>query len=239
MSFDFQASYNELNPDDDDYRFYACLALDSGARAAVDLGCGTGTLARLLASQGVDVLAVDPDEAMLQVARAKDHVGNVEWRLGDSRDLGAETADFAVMSGHVAQVFTDDESWLNTLNDLHHALKPGGILAFESRNPNARKWEGWTRDQTLRVLGTPDGDVEFWHETVSVALPLVAYDTFTRNLRTHEEQVNRDVLSFRDETRLRTSLNDCGFEVTEVFGNWNRQPAAEDQPELIVLARRR
>lgn len=242
VPFDFQASYDDLNPDDEDYRFYAGLAVERNVRTAVDLGCGTGTLARLLAAQGIDVLAVDPDSEMLRVARAGDlaeaATGSIEWRLGDSSDLDADVADFAVMSGHVAQVFTDDESWLRTLQDLHRALKAGGILAFESRNPGARRWEEWTRARTLRTVQTPEGPVEFWHETVNADLPLVSYDTCTRNLRTHEEQVDRDVLSFRDEARLRASLHRSGFEVTAVFGTWDGQPSSESRPELIVQARK-
>jgi 2-polyprenyl-3-methyl-5-hydroxy-6-metoxy-1,4-benzoquinol methylase len=75
MGFDFQAAYDELNPADDDYRFYAALAASAGVSRAVDLGCGTGTLARMLASRGAGVTGVDPDPEMLRVARSKDPEG--------------------------------------------------------------------------------------------------------------------------------------------------------------------
>ncbi len=242
VSFDFQGNYSELNPDDRDYRFYARLATDRGIRTAIDLGCGTGTLARLLAEGGIDVIAIDPDPAMLRVARSEGTpahpFGAIEWRLGYSRNLDDGVADFAVMSGHVAQVFTDDESWLNALADLHRALVPGGVLAFESRNPSARKWQEWNREATLRTVATPDGEIEFWHETVSAELPLVAYDTFTKNLRTQEQEVNRDVLAFRDENALRSSVESVGFVVTDVLGDWDGSPAEDTAPELIVIASR-
>lgn len=242
MTIDFQASYDELNPNDHDYRFYADLAAERGTQKAIDLGCGTGTLARLLAAQGIEVMAVDPDPDMLRVAASKDVAratsGQIHWLLGYSDVLEPECADLAVMSGHVAQVFTDDESWLNALIDLHHALVPGGVLAFESRNPAARRWTDWNRDATLRTLTTPDGDIEFWHETVSAELPLVAYDTFTRNLRTQEQRANRDLLAFRDEHELRSSVERVGFVVTDVLGNWDRRSVDETAPELIVIASR-
>jgi hypothetical protein len=79
------------------------------------------------------------------------------------------------------------------------------------RNPAAKAWERWTRDATLRTLDTHEGPVEFWHETAWVSLPLVAYDTFTRNLRTGEEESNRDVLAFRDVASLIGSLEKTGF----------------------------
>lgn len=242
MAFDFQAAYDELNPADDDYRFYAQFAASRGTRRAIDLGCGTGTLARLLSSRGIDVIGVDPDPEMIRVARSKPPVagpaGSIEWRLGYSDVLDTATADLAVMSGHVAQVFTDEMSWQQALTDLRRALTEGGTLAFESRNPARRKWEEWNRAATLRTVETPDGVVEFWHETVCVDLPLVTYDTFTRNLRTGELTANRDVLAFRDEDQIRASVEAAGFVVTDVVGDWDRSPTSTDAPELIVIADR-
>jgi SAM-dependent methyltransferase len=199
VSFDFHWAYDELNPADDDYRFYATLAATAGVSRAVDLGCGTGKLARMLAIGAGSVTGIDPDPEMLRVARSRDPEGRIDWRLGYSDVIDSDSAEFAVMSGHVAQVFVEDTAWLDALRNLHRALVPGGMLAFESRNPAARTWEAWTHELTLRTLETPDGAVEFWHETAAVDLPRVSYDTLTRNLRTGEATVDRDVLAFRDE----------------------------------------
>jgi SAM-dependent methyltransferase len=238
VSFDFQAAYDELNPGDDDYRFYAALARSIGASRAVDLGCGTGTLARMLAASAASVTGVDPDPEMLRVARSKDVNREVGWRLGHSDVLEPGSADFAVMSGHVAQVFVEDGAWLDALRDLHRTLVPGGLLAFESRNPAARTWEAWTRELTLRTVQAPEGAVEFWHETAAVDLPRVSYDTLTRNLRTGEVATTRGVLAFRDEQTLRVSLEGAGFRVDHVYGDWDRTAPAAASPELIVIARR-
>ncbi len=142
------------------------------------------------------------------------------------------------MSGHVAQVFTEDNAWLAALGDLRRALVEGGLLAFESRNPGARKWEAWTRERSLRTVETPEGTLEFWHETAVVDLPLVSYDTLTRNLRTGEAIKSRDVLAFRDERALRASLEHAGFKVGNVCGDWDQAPRSAAAPELIVIARK-
>ena len=83
MGFDFQAAYDELNPADDDYRFYAALAASAGVSRAVDLGCGTGALARMLASGGASVTGVDPDpdDAPGRPRRGTPG-GRIDWRLG-------------------------------------------------------------------------------------------------------------------------------------------------------------
>ena len=238
VSFDFQAAYDELNPADDDHKFYAALAGVAGVSRAVDLGCGTGTLARMLAAGGASVTGIDPDPEMLRVARVKDQEGRVDWRLGYSDIIESESAEFAVMSGHVAQVFTGEDAWLAVLRDLYRALVPGGLLAFESRNPGAREWESWTRELTLRTVETPDGPVEFWHETAAVDLPLVSYDTLTRNLSAGEANSSPDVLAFRDEQALRASVEHVGFEIDHVYGDWDHTAPTATSPELIMIARR-
>ncbi|WP_250003569.1 class I SAM-dependent methyltransferase [Actinoplanes sp. M2I2] len=239
MALDFAAAYDELNPDDRDHRFYAARAAELGATRVLDLGCGTGALSLRLASGGLTVVGIDPDAGMLRTAARRPGADRVDWRLGYSDRAGTASADFAVMSGHVAQVFVDDAQWSRTLRDLHRALVPGGTLAFESRNPSARAWERWTREATLRTVDAPEGPVEFWHETAEVTLPLVAYDTLTRSRRTGEETSNREVLAFRDAPTLVRDLEAAGFETVSLYGDWTRSPLTPAAPEIIVTARRR
>lgn len=239
VPFDFQAAYDQLNADDHDYRFYAGVAQELRAQHVLDLGCGTGTLARLLASHGHAVVGIDPDPGMLRVARSKPGAENVDWRLGYCDSADSAWADLAIMSGHVAQVFVAEESWEGALQHLHRALRVGGTLAFETRNPRARGWERWTRAATLRTVHTGEGAVEFWHETVSVDLPQVTYDTFMRNLPSGKETCDRNILAFRDHDALGGSLLRAGYEVSGVFGDWTRGPVTDESPEIITIARRR
>ncbi len=60
-------------------------------RRALDLACGTGTLALILADRGWDVVGLDRSEPMLAIARAKaeaaDTAGRIAFVLGDMRNL--------------------------------------------------------------------------------------------------------------------------------------------------------
>lgn len=239
VPFDFQAAYDQLNADDHDYRFYAAVTHELRAEHVLDLGCGTGTLARLLASNGHTTVGIEPDPDMLRVARSKPGAEKVDWRLGYSDSADPGSADLAIMTGHVAQVFVEEESWQGVLQHLNRALRVGGTLAFETRNPRARGWERWTREATLRTVPTEEGAVEFWHETVSVALAQVTYDTFTRNLISGNETCDRNVLAFRDPDAIGGSLLRAGYEVTHMFGDWSRAPVTDESPEIIIIARRK
>lgn len=71
----------------------------------LDLGCGTGTFALILARRGVEVVAVDPARASLDVARAKPGADRVRWVHGDATAVPTELrgrVDLAVMTGNVA-----------------------------------------------------------------------------------------------------------------------------------------
>jgi len=63
--------YDPLDPDRSDLDAYVAMVEEFGARSVLDIGCGTGTLACLLARRGLTVTAVDPAAASLAVARTK------------------------------------------------------------------------------------------------------------------------------------------------------------------------
>jgi ubiquinone/menaquinone biosynthesis C-methylase UbiE len=67
----------------------ACLPVERGGRA-VDLGCGTGRHAALLAQRFDEVLAVDISEPMLSLARRHRPVGNIRYEHRDLHDVTPE-----------------------------------------------------------------------------------------------------------------------------------------------------
>ncbi len=65
------AVYDALDPDRSDLNVYAAIVTELGAQLVLDMGCGTGTFALMLAERGVDVVGLDPAGASLDVARGK------------------------------------------------------------------------------------------------------------------------------------------------------------------------
>lgn len=133
--------YDTLDPDRSDLDAYIAIVDELDARSVLDVGCGTGTFACMLAGRGVEVVGIDPALASLEVARRKPAADRVRWIHGDATTLPALQVDAAFMTGNVAQVFVTDESWTATLRDIHAALRPGGSLVFETRVPSERAWE--------------------------------------------------------------------------------------------------
>lgn len=104
-----------------------------GARTLLDLGCGTGRHAALLAERGYDVVGVDRSPAMLAEARARKGTGGrMEFVEGDVRSvrLGREF-DVVVSLFHVMSYQTTNDDLLAALSTLRAHLAPGGLFIFD------------------------------------------------------------------------------------------------------------
>jgi SAM-dependent methyltransferase len=224
--------YDPLDPDRRDLDAYLALARELGARSVLDVGCGTGTFAVLLAAEGLDVVGVDPAAASLDVARGKPGAGRVRWLHGDATTLPPLQVDLATMTGNVAQVFLTDDDWAATLGGVRAALAPGGHLVLETRDPARRYWERWTREHTHARTDVPGfGVVETWTEVTDLSLPLVTFHgTFV--LADGRELHSDSTLRFRGHDEVEVSLEAAGFVVEQVRD-------APDRPglEWVFVAR--
>lgn len=226
--------YDPLDPDRGDLDVYAAMAAQFGARSVVDIGCGTGTFACLLVGRGLAVTAADPAAASLDIARGKPGADRVRWILGYATDLPPLQADLATMTGNAAQEIVDDQDWTSTLEATHTALRPGGRLVFETRDPAARAWLEWNHEQSyLRTVIPGIGGVQRWFEVTGVSDDLVrfrgTYIFESDGLRLTPESV----LRFRTRDEVSASLAAAGYLLEEV-----RQ--APDRPgrEMVFIARR-
>ena len=227
--------YDPLDPDRGDLDVYVALVDELGARSVLDIGCGTGTFACMLARRGIDVTAVDPAAASLDVARAKSGADTVRWLHGDATSLPAAARRRGVhdrkcrpglphrrrLARHVTAVQRD-------------ALRPGGVLVFETRDPARRAWEQWTPELTRTIVDLPDiGVVESWEEVIEVSGDLVTFRSMTSFRRDAAEIESVSTLRFRGRREVEASLLEEGFQLSEVRD-------APDRPgrELVFLARR-
>lgn len=225
--------YNVFDDDRSDLDLYRAVAREVGARRVLDVGCGTGTLALLLAGDGLDVVGVDPAGASLDVARAKPGADRVTWLHGDATTLPPLAVDLATMTGNVAQVFLADDDWSATLRGVRDALVPGGHLVLETRRLEARAWEAWAAGDGGGARDVPGvGRVVEAFAVTEVALPLVSFRSVFR-FPDGREVASSSTLRFRSLDEVRASLAAAGLDVVDVRD-------APDRPgrEHVVLARR-
>ncbi|KJK45812.1 methyltransferase type 11 [Lentzea aerocolonigenes] len=216
--------YDAFDGPRDDLALYTGIADEVGAASVLDVGCGTGSLAVLLAESGRSVVGVDPALASLEIARAKD--SRVTWIHGDATSLPPLAVDLVTMTGNVAQVFLGDD-WEATLRGVHRALRPGGHFVFETRRPERRAWEDWARTKPRVLVG-----VREQLELINVSLPFVSL----RHIYSFPDGTaitSNSTLRFRSRAEVEQSLVRCGFKIADVRD-------APDRPgrEYVFLAQK-
>jgi SAM-dependent methyltransferase len=139
----------------------AALVAEGVVRGRVlDIGCGTGENALLVASRGLDVVGIDGASRAIDAARAKASERGIEVRflVGDALGLPALGGRFdTVIDSGLFHTFSDDAR-VAYLRSLSSVLVPGAslfVLCFSDSEPN---WGGprrVTRDDLLRTFRTP------------------------------------------------------------------------------------
>lgn len=148
-------------------RYHELIAKQPNLRAAieairpvkgldvVDLGAGSGRLTAVLAEVAGSVIALDAQEAMLQVtAERLRHAGHSNWRTGvaDHRSLPLEnqSADLIVSGWSICYLGSDElleweQNIRQVIGEIKRVLRPGGTVilfetmgtGFETPNPPA------------------------------------------------------------------------------------------------------
>ena len=213
---------------------YLAVADEFHAHSVLDLGCGTGNLACRLAALGKEVVGVDPAAASLAVAKRKAYADRVRWIPGTVAQIKGLDADLITMTGNVAQVFVQDEEWMTTLHACRDALRPGGRLVFEVRDPAKEAWKGWNREQSYKTIEASSiGIVESWVELVNVQLPLVSFRYTFVFRKDGSVMTSESTLRFRTRSEIAETLSRAQFTVESVRD-------APDRPglEFVFIAHR-
>jgi SAM-dependent methyltransferase len=210
-----------------DLPFYVGLAAELHAARVADIGCGTGLLCNLLAHGGREVIGVEPEQTMLSLAGDQEHSNDISWIHGTAEQLPSGWADLVIMTGHVAQYFLDDQAWADTLAHARRALRAGGRVGFEFRNPQIDAWKHWQSDGpvptsrgTVRQEVERDGDL------------ITHIDHWTQGENTW---TTSETLRFPSWPSIMFGLDAAGLSVERSWGDWDRSPINANSPEWIIL----
>ena len=148
---DFAETYDRLmSLSAGSFRAYIESVLPQAGHRAVDLGCGTGHHASILATRFQEVLAVDISSPMLEIARARRASPNISYELRDLRDVTPEKDGrfdlvFSAFTLHHVPDLDD------TLRQIRALVAPRGrvvLLDNVAPTPAVPRW--WFRREALR-----------------------------------------------------------------------------------------
>jgi ubiquinone/menaquinone biosynthesis C-methylase UbiE len=210
------------------------LGLPVGSRV-LDVPCGQGRHAHLLAEAGFDVDGLDYSAELLAVARRRGTGSTLRYTKGDMRKMpGRWTRRFDV----VLNLFTSFGFFAHPADDARviaefaRVLKRGGILV----------WHGGSRDGVMaRFLAkdwwtTTDGTL-FAQEREFDALSGVL--TVRSTWRSHRRQgVREHRLRLYTATKLAELCADAGLVVEQAYDGFNDRPLSRSSSEMLLIARK-
>lgn len=97
----------------------------------LEIGCGSGHLAKLLFEKGYSITGIDLYEEMLQIARQR--LPKVEFLQQDIRHLKLErNFDAIIAMGRMFTYMTTNEDVEQSIYSIAACLNPGGIFLFDN-----------------------------------------------------------------------------------------------------------
>ena len=210
------------------------LQLPAGARV-LDVPCGQGRHAHLLAEAGFDVDGLDYSAPLLERAKARGTGPTLRYTRGDMRKLpGRWTGRFDAVVNLFTSFgfFTDPGDDARVIAEFARVLKPGGTLV----------WHGGSRDGVVarflaRDWWTSRNGTMIGHERSFDPLSGVLTIRSTwRGPRTHGEREHR--IRLYTATRLAELCAAAGLIVEQAFDGWRDRPLRRTSSEMLLMARK-
>lgn len=207
-------------------------------RTAVDLACGTGSVALLLAQRGLQVTGVDMSEEMLCVAaqKAQNRENRPLFVCQRLQELQLPKGiDLAVCALDSLDYITDPADCAEAIRRIYKALNPGGCFIFDVNTPEKlRAMDG-------QVFLDEDDDVYcVWRGAFDEGTNICSYgmDLFQREgevwVRSFEE--HREYAYSAQQ--LRRYLKAAGFTSVAVYADCRMEAPAPGEQRIYIKARK-
>ena len=215
-------------------RLLEVLELHSGARV-LDVPCGQGRHAHLLAEAGFDVTGLDLSGHLLALARKRGTGSRLRYHKGDMRALPTR---WRSRFDAIINVFTSFGFFAHPADDgqvireFAKALRPGGALVWHGGSRDgicarfiARDW--WT---------TTDGTLIGHERGFDPLSGILTVRSTIRGVGRSTEREHR--IRLYTATRLAELCADVGLVVEQAWDGWSLKPLTRGSAEMLLVARK-
>ncbi len=232
---------------DDDIDMYLNFAERTGG-PVLELGVGTGRLARVFVQAGYRVVGIDGSQDMLDICRAKfsdDETPLIDLLLGDIEDFKTEERfNLAVSAANSFGHLLSHDQQRKALSHTRDHLQQKGLLILDLDNPERRlavEREGelalqWTRTNPKTGNTIVKLVSSYFEHSKQLQHYTFIYDEMDKNGAVTRRLASFPLrYSFRAEIEL--LLEATGYLVESVYGGYELEEFDHDSDRIIVVAR--
>ena len=221
--------------------------------SVLDLGCGTGTLTRMLAKKGFDMIGVDISEQMLDIAREKefelDEDNGIIYLCQDMCELELFGTIGAVVSiCDCVNYILEKEKVVEAFKKVNNYLFPGGLFIFDFNT--VHKYKDVIGDTTIAENRNDASFIwnNYYHENERI-------NEYELSIFVREEYEEDEEDEFEDEgvpyTRytethyqkgytleeIKECIKEAGLMLLETIDGDNFKEANENSERIFVIAK--
>lgn len=132
----YHEMYQHVFDYDKEFDFYDALLRANSCNKILEVGCGSGMLARRFIKNGYDYLGLDLYNEMLEIARSE--VRQNVFIQSDMRSISFDNQfDCVLITGRSLAYVIDNRGIMDTFAGIHKSLKNNGLLVFDVFEANA------------------------------------------------------------------------------------------------------
>ena len=215
-------------------RLIEILGLAAGERV-LDVPCGQGRHAHLLAEAGFDVTGLDYSRHLLAIARARGTGKHLRYVRGDMRSLPEQwTGRFAAVLNLFTSFgfFLDPADDKRVIHELARVLRPDGVLVWHGGSRDGVMAKFLSRDWWKSANGTIIAH-ERDFDPLSGILTIRSHWSGKRSSGEREHRIRLYTAS-----RLAELCRQAGLIVEEAYDGWSSAPLSRRSSEMLLVARK-
>ncbi|MGE5395114.1 MAG: class I SAM-dependent DNA methyltransferase [Candidatus Saccharibacteria bacterium] len=125
----YHEMYQNIFNYEEEFLFYDALLKKHDCNSILEIGCGSGMLARRFLQKGYQYLGLDLYEEMIAIARKE--TKSDRFIQGDMRNLCFEEEfDAVLITGRSLSYVIDNRGIMQTFKGIHRSLKKEGLMVF-------------------------------------------------------------------------------------------------------------
>lgn len=134
MALVFDEMYQVFINYDQEFKFYNQFLVENKCLNILEIGCGTGNLAKRFIENNYNYLGIDFSQSMIEIAQKRNPKGN--FLKDDMRNFSSKKQDSILITGRTTSYIITNNDLNATFSSVYNSLEKNGIFVFDFIDAN-------------------------------------------------------------------------------------------------------